>query len=122
MDQYGSSVDLYRTSGKLEVLDRIIPKLLRFDHKTLIFSQFTSLLDILDSYFSWKGITCLRLDGQVSYEKRKESIQAFQKNPEIKFFMLSTRAGGLGLNLQVADTVVLFDMDWNPQSDKQACA
>lgn len=114
--------DIYRTSGKVEVLDRLLQKLLGSGHKTLIFSQFTSILDILENFLRWKGITNVRLDGQVRHELRKERIQRFQEDPDIKVFLLSARAGSLGLNLQAADTVILFDMDWNPQNDKQAIA
>merc|ERR1719321_2270633 len=64
----------------------------------------------------------VRLDGQVGHEERGRRIQQFTEDPEMKVFLLSARAGGLGLNLQVADTVILFDLDWNPQNDKQAIA
>lgn len=114
--------DMYRTSGKVEVLDRLLQKLLSAGHKTLIFSQFTSILDILENYLRWKEIANVRLDGKVAHETRKERIKQFQENPDIKVFLLSARAGSLGLNLQAADTVILFDMDWNPQNDKQAIA
>lgn len=69
-----------------------------------------------------KGIVNVRLDGQVAHEARKQRIKQFQEDPELKVFLLSARAGSLGLNLQAADTVILFDMDWNPQNDKQAIA
>mmetsp|Transcript_24205 Transcript_24205/g.68582 ORF Transcript_24205/g.68582 Transcript_24205/m.68582 type:complete len:840 (-) Transcript_24205:231-2750(-) len=114
--------NLYRTSGKLEALDRLLDKLLRFKHKVLIFSQFTSMLDILEAYLKWKGIAQVRLDGQVAHELRRERMARFQADPEVPVFLLSARAGSLGLNLQAADTVVLFDLDWNPQNDKQAVA
>eukprot|EP00929_Paragymnodinium_shiwhaense_P022675 TRINITY_DN14423_c1_g1_i1.p1 TRINITY_DN14423_c1_g1~~TRINITY_DN14423_c1_g1_i1.p1 ORF type:complete len:455 (-),score=114.66 TRINITY_DN14423_c1_g1_i1:135-1499(-) len=113
---------LVKSSGKLEALDRLLPKLLKFKHKVLIFSQFTSMLNILQDYLKWKGISQVRLDGQVSHEVRTDRIQAFQTDPRIEVFLLSARAGGLGLNLQAADTVILFDLDWNPQNDKQAVA
>merc|ERR1719191_1586606 len=80
------------------------------------------MLDILENYMNWKGWKNVRLDGQVSHEERGRRIERFNDDPEIKVFLLSARAGGLGLNLQVADTVVLFDLDWNPQNDKQAIA
>jgi len=119
---YTRNEDLFRSSGKLEALDRMLPKLLRFGHKVLIFSQFTSLLDVLEDFLQWRGIVNVRLDGQVAHEQRKARIERFSSDPSVKVFLLSARAGGLGLNLQAADTVVLFDIDWNPQNDKQAIA
>jgi SNF2 family DNA or RNA helicase len=119
---YSLDENLFRTSGKVEALDRILPKLIRFDHKVLIFSQFTSVLDILEAYLKWKRIAFVRLDGQVPHDQRRERMERFNADPKLSVFLLSARAGGLGLNLQSADTVVLFDLDWNPQNDKQAIA
>jgi len=121
-EAYERDENLFRSSGKVEALDRILPKLLRFKHKVLIFSQFTSVLDVLEDYLQWKKITSVRLDGQVSHDQRRENMQRFQTDPKLSVFLLSARAGGLGLNLQAADTVILFDIDWNPQNDKQAIA
>jgi SNF2 family DNA or RNA helicase len=121
-ETYTCDKDLYRTSGKMEALDRLLQKLMQFNHKTLIFSQFTSVLDILENYLRWKSIRTVRLDGQVPHEVRKQRIKQFQEDSATKIFLLSARAGSLGLNLQAADTVILFDMDWNPQNDKQAIA
>ena len=115
------SDDIYRCSGKFELLDRIIPKLLRFNHKILIFSQMTQLMDILQLYLNYKGLAHLRLDGNTKAEERGKQMDMFNDpNTPYKIFILSTRAGGLGLNLQTADTVVIFDSDWNPQMDNQA--
>ncbi len=112
---------IYKSSGKFEFLDRIIPKLLYFKHKILIFSQMTQLLNILERYFMFKKIKCLRLDGTTKAEERGRQIELFSdKNNDYMIFILSTRAGGLGLNLQAADTVIIFDSDWNPQMDIQA--
>ena len=112
---------IYQSSGKFEFLDRIIPKLLYFKHKILIFSQMTQLLNILEKYFMFKGIKCLRLDGTTKAEERGRQIELFSDNKnDYMIFILSTRAGGLGLNLQAADTVIIFDSDWNPQMDIQA--
>ncbi|CAK0853536.1 unnamed protein product [Prorocentrum cordatum] len=119
---YARGQDLFRASGKLEALDRMLPKLLRFGHKVLVFSQFTSLLDILEDFLKWRDIVHVRLDGQVAHEQRKARIERFNSDESVKVFLLSARAGGLGLNLQAADTVVLFDIDWNPQNDRQAVA
>ena len=111
---------IFKVSGKFEFLDRIIPKLLKFKHKILIFSQMTHLLDILEIFFYYRGIKCLRLDGSTKSDERGLQIQLFSNNNEYMIFILSTRAGGLGLNLQAADTVIIFDSDWNPQMDIQA--
>jgi len=121
-ETYALDSNIYRTSGKLEALDRMLQKLLGSGHKILIFSQFTSILDILENFLRWKEVEHVRLDGQVKHELRKERIKRFQEDLDLKVFLLSARAGSLGLNLQAADTVILFDMDWNPQNDKQAIA
>lgn len=118
----GAATDLFRVSGKAECLERLLAKLLPHGHKVLIFSQFTSMLDILEELLESRGRAFVRLDGSLAQLKRQERIARFQQDPSVGVFLLSTRAGGLGLNLQAADTVVLFDLDWNPQSDKQAVA
>lgn len=107
--------DLYRVAGKFELLDRILPKLKAQKHKVLLFSQMTSLLSILEDYFLYRGFRYLRLDGTTKAEDRGELLALFNKEDSPYFiFILSTRAGGLGLNLQTADTVIIFDSDWNP--------
>ena len=112
---------IFRCSGKFEVLDRILPKLLYFKHRILIFSQMTHLMNILQMYFNYKGYTHLRLDGNTKAEDREQITKDFNaENSPYDILLLSTRAGGLGLNLQTADTVIIFDSDWNPQMDKQA--
>lgn len=112
---------IYRSSGKFELLDRIIPKLLSCGHKILIFSQMTHLMDILQLFFDYKGYRHLRLDGNTKADDRGNQMEIFNsEKSEYKIFILSTRAGGLGLNLQAADTVIIFDSDWNPQMDIQA--
>lgn len=118
---YNSTDIIYKSSGKFELLDRIIPKLIRYNHKILIFSQMTQLMDILDMYLNYRGWIHLRLDGNTKSEDRCEQMRLFNE-PDSPFFIfvLSTRAGGLGLNLQAADTVIIFDSDWNPQMDLQA--
>ncbi|CAD8057910.1 unnamed protein product [Paramecium primaurelia] len=113
--------EIWRSSGKFELLDRIIPKLLYFKHRLLIFSQMTQLMDIMESFFEYRGWRYLRLDGSTKSEDREARIKLFnQENSFYNIFLLSTRAGGLGLNLQSADTVILFDSDWNPMMDLQA--
>ncbi|XP_052257298.1 probable global transcription activator SNF2L2 isoform X2 [Dreissena polymorpha] len=113
--------DLYRVAGKFELLDRILPKMKSQNHKVLLFSQMTSLLSILEDYFLFRGYRYLRLDGTTKAEDRGELLALFNKEDSPYFiFILSTRAGGLGLNLQTADTVIIFDSDWNPHQDLQA--
>ncbi|KAI5058249.1 hypothetical protein GOP47_0026942 [Adiantum capillus-veneris] len=113
--------EILRASGKFELLDRILPKLQRTGHRVLLFSQMTRLLDILEIYLNFQGFKYLRLDGGTKTENRGTLLAKFNA-PDSPFFLflLSTRAGGLGLNLQTADTVILFDSDWNPQMDQQA--
>jgi len=122
LSEYQVNEDIFRVSGKVEVLDRMLPKLLRFGHKMLIFSQFTSMLDVLQAYLQWRAISHLRLDGSTPHEERRRRLELFNSGNGGDVFLLSARAGGLGLNLQTADTVIFFDLDWNPQNDKQAVA
>ncbi|CAL4066291.1 unnamed protein product, partial [Meganyctiphanes norvegica] len=112
--------DLYRASGKFEVLDRILPKLHKKDHRVLLFCQMTQLMTIMEDYLNFKGFKYLRLDGMTKSEDRGELLRKFNTSREYFLFLLSTRAGGLGLNLQSADTVIIFDSDWNPHQDLQA--
>ena len=120
-DYYTESEELMRSSGKFELLDRIVPKLIKTGHRMLIFTQMTQVIDLLEAFMRLRNIKHLRLDGSTKHEERGERMAAFNKeNSEYPVFLLSTRAGGLGLNLQTADTVILFDSDWNPQMDLQA--
>ena len=113
--------EIYRTSGKFELLDRILPKLKQTDHRVLMFCQMTSLMTVMEDYFNYRNFKYLRLDGGTKAEDRGDLLKVFNDpNSEYFIFILSTRAGGLGLNLQVADTVIIFDSDWNPQQDLQA--
>ncbi|PNP81674.1 hypothetical protein FNYG_04700 [Fusarium nygamai] len=108
-------------SGKMLLLDRLLPRLFQDDHKVLIFSQFTTQLDILEDYCrELRGWKVCRIDGSVAQESRRTQIADFNSDPEYKIFLLSTRAGGQGINLASADTVILFDSDFNPQQDLQA--
>ncbi|CDQ85920.1 unnamed protein product [Oncorhynchus mykiss] len=116
-----SGPDLYRAAGKFELLDRILPKLMVTDHKVLLFCQMTSTMTIMEDYFGWRNFKYLRLDGTTKAEDRGMLLKTFNDPASQYFvFLLSTRAGGLGLNLQSADTVVIFDSDWNPHQDLQA--
>lgn len=113
--------ELIRASGKFELLDRILPKLQASGHRVLLFSQMTRAMDIIEDYLVSKNFKYLRLDGVTKTEDRPRMINDFNApDSEYFIFILSTRAGGLGLNLQTADTVVMFDSDWNPQMDRQA--
>ncbi|XP_043263917.1 ATP-dependent helicase brm [Colletes gigas] len=113
--------DLYRASGKFELLDRILPKLKATNHRVLLFCQMTQLMTIMEDYLSWRGFMYLRLDGTTKAEDRGDLLKKFNDpGSEYFLFLLSTRAGGLGLNLQAADTVIIFDSDWNPHQDLQA--
>uniref|UniRef100_A0A667ZEE3 SWI/SNF related BAF chromatin remodeling complex subunit ATPase 4a n=1 Tax=Myripristis murdjan TaxID=586833 RepID=A0A667ZEE3_9TELE len=116
-----SGPDLYRSSGKFELLDRILPKLRATNHKVLLFCQMTSLMTIMEDYFAYRNFKYLRLDGTTKAEDRGMLLKTFNDPASEYFvFLLSTRAGGLGLNLQSADTVIIFDSDWNPHQDLQA--
>ncbi|KUI68421.1 putative ATP-dependent helicase IRC5 [Cytospora mali] len=108
-------------SGKMLLLDRLLPALFKRGHKVLIFSQFATQLDILWDYCAeLRGWKVCRISGSVSQKDREEQIEEFNTNPDCKLFLLTTRAGGQGINLASADTVILFDSDWNPQQDLQA--
>lgn len=110
-------------SGKMVLLDKLLGKLKKDGHRVLIFSQMVRMLDILADYMSIKGYQYQRLDGTVASYTRKTLIDHFNAPGSQDFvFLLSTRAGGLGINLMTADTVVIFDSDWNPQADLQAMA
>nr|XP_026485098.1 ATP-dependent helicase brm isoform X2 [Vanessa tameamea] len=116
-----SGPDLYRASGKFELLDRILPKLKRTGHRVLVFCQMTQCMTIIEDYLSWRAFQYLRLDGMTKAEDRGELLKKFNDvGSDYFIFLLSTRAGGLGLNLQSADTVIIFDSDWNPHQDLQA--
>jgi SWI/SNF-related matrix-associated actin-dependent regulator of chromatin subfamily A member 5 len=107
--------------GKMVLLDKLLGKMKPRGHRVLIFSQMTRMLDILEDYLLSKGYLYCRIDGNTTYEDREDRIADFNREGSDKFvFILSTRAGGLGINLQTADTVILFDSDWNPQADLQA--
>ncbi|NXE48262.1 SMCA1 protein, partial [Casuarius casuarius] len=118
---YTTDTHLITNSGKMLVLDKLLAKLREQGSRVLLFSQMTRLLDILEDYCMWRGYEYCRLDGQTPHEEREEAIDTFNAPNSSKFiFMLSTRAGGLGINLATADVVILYDSDWNPQVDLQA--
>jgi len=111
---------LVSDGGKLAKLGRMLHGFQNRGDKCVIFSQFTSMLDILESFFNFHCFTYLRLDGAVKIEKRQPIINRFNTDPGIFIFLASTRAGGVGLNLTGANVVIFYDSDWNPSIDKQA--
>ncbi|XP_077050517.1 chromodomain-helicase-DNA-binding protein 2 isoform X1 [Siphateles boraxobius] len=114
---------LVRGSGKLVLLDKLLTRLRERGNRVLIFSQMVRMLDILADYLAMKRYPFQRLDGSIKGEIRKQALDHFNAEGSEDFcFLLSTRAGGLGINLASADTVVIFDSDWNPQNDLQAQA
>ncbi|KPM06633.1 global transcription activator SNF2L2-like protein [Sarcoptes scabiei] len=120
-DRIVTGPDLYRAAGKFELLDRILPKFRATNHRVLLFCQMTSSMTILEDYFNYRNYQYLRLDGTTKAEDRGALLSKFNAAGSDYFlFLLSTRAGGLGLNLQAADTVIIFDSDWNPHQDLQA--
>ena len=120
-DAWPLDQDMIRAAGKFELLDRMLPKLKAAGHRVLMFSQMTQAMTILERFFELRGFPCLRLDGSTLAEERERRMVMFN-DPDSPFFvfLLSTRAGGLGLNLATADVVIFFDSDWNPMMDAQA--
>ena len=112
---------LWANCAKLKLLDKLLPRLQARGSRVLIFSQMTTMLDILEDFVIARGFDYCRIDGSTAYAEREAAIDAYNAPGSRKFvFMLSTRAGGLGINLATADVVVLYDSDWNPQADLQA--
>ncbi|MCO5551009.1 hypothetical protein L7F22_004504 [Adiantum nelumboides] len=112
---------LVEQCGKLRLLDRLLVHLRERGHKVLIFSQMTKILDILEYYLQERGFNPFRIDGGVAQVERQRQIQEFNEGDSKNFiFLLSTRAGGLGINLTSADTAIIYDSDWNPHMDMQA--
>ncbi|KAI4289614.1 MAG: hypothetical protein L6R35_001125 [Caloplaca aegaea] len=112
---------LWRTAGKFELLDRVLPKFFQSGHRVLMFFQMTQIMNIMEDFLRLRGMQYLRLDGGTKSDDRSELLAQFNApNSPYFCFLLSTRAGGLGLNLQTADTVIIYDSDWNPHQDLQA--
>ncbi|KAF2756029.1 hypothetical protein EJ05DRAFT_441690 [Pseudovirgaria hyperparasitica] len=117
----GTNDSLWRTAGKFELLDRVLPKFYATGHRVLMFFQMTQIMNIMEDFLRLRGIKYLRLDGSTKSDDRSELLRVFNApGSEYFIFLLSTRAGGLGLNLQTADTVIIYDSDWNPHQDLQA--
>jgi SNF2 family DNA or RNA helicase len=108
--------EIVTASGKMVMLDRLLAKLHLKGHRVVLFSQYTRTLDIIHDYLSLRGYRHCRLDGSTNRVMREVLITQFNKpGSDLFMFCLSTRAGGEGVNLYTADTVILFDSDWNPQ-------
>lgn len=119
MDPLGEH--LVENCGKLFMVDKLLKRLKERGSRVLIFTQMTRVLDILEDYMVMRGYQYCRIDGNTDYSVRESSIDDFNAPNSEKFcFILSTRAGGLGINLQTADICILYDSDWNPQADLQA--
>ena len=118
---YTTDEHLIDNSGKMKILDRILMRMKEQGSRVLIFSQMSRVLDILEDYCVFRGHLYCRIDGSTAHEDRIAAIDDYNRPGSEKFvFLLTTRAGGLGINLTSADVVVLYDSDWNPQADLQA--
>ena len=115
------SMDRFITeSAKLKKLDELLVQLKREGHRVLIYFQMTKMMDLMEEYLTYRQYNHIRLDGSSKLEDRRDLVHDWQTKPEIFVFLLSTRAGGLGINLTAADTVIFYDSDWNPTIDSQA--
>jgi len=107
-------------SGKLAKLDQLLRQLKNGGHRVLLYFQMTRMIDLMEEYLTYRNYKYVRLDGSTKLEDRRDTVGDFQTKPELFVFLLSTRAGGLGINLTAADTVIFYDSDWNPTIDSQA--
>lgn len=113
-------LDLAMDSGKMFALDKLLSRLKEEGHRVLIYFQMTRMMDLMEDYLHLKHYRYLRLDGSSKISDRRDMVSDWQTKPDIFVFLLSTRAGGLGINLTAADTVIFYDSDWNPTVDQQA--
>ncbi|KAG5083365.1 hypothetical protein JHK84_053403 [Glycine max] len=111
---------LLTDSGKLQTLDILLKRLRAENHRVLLFAQMTKMLNILEDYMNYRKYRYFRLDGSSTIQDRRDMVRDFQHRSDIFVFLLSTRAGGLGINLTAADTVIFYESDWNPTLDLQA--
>ncbi|EGB03704.1 hypothetical protein AURANDRAFT_5295, partial [Aureococcus anophagefferens] len=109
-------------SGKMVFLDKLLPRLRSEGRKVLVFSQFVRVLGLVAELCAHRGYDAEALTGATPAADRQRAIDRFNASPDAFVFLLSTRAGGVGINLCAADTVVIYDSDWNPQNDVQAMA
>ncbi|KAK4057852.1 putative DNA helicase ino80 [Microbotryomycetes sp. JL221] len=107
-------------SGKLAKLDSLLKELKSGGHRCLVYFQMTRMIDLMEEYLSFRQYKYLRLDGSTTISDRRDMVLDWQTRPDLFIFLLSTRAGGLGINLTAADTVIFYDSDWNPSNDAQA--
>jgi DNA helicase INO80 len=107
-------------SGKLAKLDELLRELKAGGHRVLLYFQMTRMIDLMEEYLTYRNYKYCRLDGSTKLEDRRDTVADFQQRPDIFVFLLSTRAGGLGINLTAADTVIFYDSVWNPTIDSQA--
>ncbi|KAK2742337.1 putative DNA helicase ino80 [Myotisia sp. PD_48] len=107
-------------SGKLAKLDQLLRELKNGGHRVLLYFQMTRMIDLMEEYLTYRNYKYCRLDGSTKLEDRRDTVLDFQQRSDIFIFLLSTRAGGLGINLTAADTVIFYDSDWNPTIDSQA--
>ncbi|KAL4865448.1 hypothetical protein BDV12DRAFT_174537 [Aspergillus spectabilis] len=107
-------------SGKLAKLDELLRELKAGGHRVLLYFQMTRMINLMEEYLTYRNYKYCRLDGSTKLEDRRDTVADFQQRPDIFVFLLSTRAGGLGINLTAADTVIFYDSDWNPTIDSQA--
>jgi len=118
--KYSIETEAFLNSGKFNKLDELLPELKEKGCRVLLFSQFTTVLDIAEPYLKFRKYRYLRLDGQTPVAERQALIDEYNTNEELFIFLLSTRAGGVGINLTAANAVILHDIDFNPYNDKQA--
>jgi SNF2 family DNA or RNA helicase len=118
---YTTDEHIVQNSGKMNILDKLLAWVKSKGSRVLLFSQMSRMLDILEDYCIFRGYEYCRIDGNTDHVDRISSIDEFNKPNSTKFiFLLTTRAGGLGINLATADIVIMYDNDWNPQVDLQA--
>ena len=118
--QFPSVSSLIADSSKLRILNRLLTRMKRDKHRVLIFCQMTKMMDIIEDYLQFNKYTYFRLDGGSAINERRDMVQQFQSRDDVFVFLLSTRAGGLGVTLTAADDVIFYDNDWNPTMDAQA--
>jgi SWI/SNF-related matrix-associated actin-dependent regulator of chromatin subfamily A containing DEAD/H box 1 len=120
LGKYSLAAETLYDSPKMNYLRDLLPRLQHEGHRMLLFSQWTRLLDLLEILLNDMEMPFLRLDGSTPIAERQDLIDQFSREDAIPVFLLSTKAGGLGINLTAADTVILHDLDFNPENDKQA--
>jgi DNA helicase INO80 len=108
-------------SGKLAKLDSLLQELKAGGHRVLVYFQMTRMIDLMEEYLAFRQYKYLRLDGGSTISERRDMVMDWQTRPDLFIFLLSTRAGGLGINLTAADTVIFYDSDWNPAVSSLRC-